>query len=526
MSSKQLSSLSAQLPPIESLEIELSRRQCQVLPEFIRQAWPVMHVVDELRWGWSLDAMCDHLLAVTKGDIFHLLMNVPPGMMKSFMVNVFWPAWEWGPMNMQHLSYIGASHNIKLSVRDNLRLRRLIKSEWYQQRWSVELLDDQDAKTNFSNSRYGFSEVMAFTSMTGSRGHRVRVDDPHSVKTAESDAQREDVLMNFDESLPSRKVNDKSAIVIVMQRLHESDISGHILAEGYDYTHLMLPMEFEPERRCFTIVPPTYSSQVDELQGTYDFDNRDWKIGEGQPIYLWDRRENLGELLFPERFDRSEVNRLKKSLKEYGTAGQLQQRPSPRGGGAFKKEDWQFIDLCPPLIHVCRGWDLASVSAKTKSQKMNRARSAGVKMGIDRLGRIVIVHVAKGHWTPGEVEKKMRSITEVDGHGVVQDFPQDPGQAGKSQKRALGANLHGFTFYSSTETGDKATRAEPLQAQQEAGNVFLVRGSWNKSFIEEAASFPAGAQKDQIDASSRAYSRLLLMKGSNSAAADPIIIEG
>lgn len=523
------------------MEIELSRRQCKSFPTFIKQAWPVLHSMDQLRWGWSMDAICDHLVAITNGDIMHLLCNVPPGMMKSLMFNVFWPAWEWGPIGMQHLSYIGASHNLKLATRDNMKLRRLIKSEWYQSRWNVKLLDDQDAKTNFSNDKMGFCEVMAFTAMTGSRGHRIRVDDPHTVKTAESDAQREEVLMNFDESLPSRKVNAQSSIAIVMQRLHEADVSGHILTQGYDYVHLVLPMEFEPERRCFSAVTPVYSRKTQPVQAQYARATQEWVIVgdevpknvdvDGEPIqnvYPFDPRTKNGELLFPERFDAKEVDRLKKSLKEYGIAGQLQQRPAPRGGGAFKKDNWLYLDECPDLIMCVRGWDLAATSARTKGQKNRTARSAGVKMGLDRLGRVIIVHIAKGHWTPGQVETKMRSIAEVDGYSVHQDFPQDPGQAGKSQKRAFAANLHGFQIHSSTESGSKSSRALPLQAQQEAGNVFLVRGPWNHAFVAEASSFPAGVQRDQIDASSRAYARLLSLKQniSSDSAGTPIIIEG
>lgn len=284
------------------------------LADFAKAAWPVLEPGTELVWGWALDAICAHLEAVTDGRIRRLLINVPPGCMKSLLVSVIWPAWEWTDPGRRHLRYLGTSHKQDLALRDNLKCRRLIQSTWYQERWPLRLTSDQNAKTKFENEDTGFREAMAFTSMTGSRGDRVIVDDPLSVDDALSEAAIMSAKTTFLEALPTRINNEMSAIVVIMQRLHENDTSGIIIDKKLPYVHLMLPMRFESDRRCETL------------------------------IGFRDPRKRDGELLFPARFSLSAVNELEATLGEYATAGQLQQRPTPRGGGLFKRK---FINLWP-----------------------------------------------------------------------------------------------------------------------------------------------------------------------------------
>src|SRR5690606_34247123 len=158
-----------------AIERELCRRS---LADFAKLAWPILEPATPLKWGWALDAICQHLEAVSDGRINRLLMNVPPGTMKSLLTAVIWPAWEWGPRGMPEKRFISTAHKQDLAVRDNLKCRRLIQSEWYQARWPITLTGDQNAKTKFENDRTGFREAMAFTSMTGARGDRVILADP------------------------------------------------------------------------------------------------------------------------------------------------------------------------------------------------------------------------------------------------------------------------------------------------------------------------------------------------------------
>lgn len=284
------------------------------LADFAKACWHVLEPATELKWDWPLDAICQHLEAVTSGEINRLLINVPPGCMKSLLVSVIWPAWEWTHPELRHYRYIGTSHSMGVATRDNLKCRRLIQSKWYQDRWPIVLTSDQNAKTKFENADTGFREAMAFTGMTGSRGDRVIIDDPLSVDEALSEVEIMNVATTFKEALPTRVNNDRSAIVVIMQRLAEGDPSGIILEKKLPYVHLMLPMRFEKDRRCVT------------------------RIGFRDP------RTKDGELLFPARFSASNVLELETILGEFAAAGQLQQRPTPRGGGLFKR---QFINLWP-----------------------------------------------------------------------------------------------------------------------------------------------------------------------------------
>lgn len=468
---------------LEALDIELDRRACgRSLAEFVRRAWHVVEPATALKWGWALDAMCAHLEAVTEGDVLRLLMNVPPGTMKSKLCAVFWPAWEWGPLNLPHLRFLGTSHAQKIAIRDNLLCRRLITSDWYQKRWGYRfsLTSDQNEKGKFENNKTGFRQASAFTTMTGDRGDRVLLDDPHSVDDANSDAELLNVRTTFKEALPTR-INDDttSAIVVIMQRLHQSDVSGIILEElaSLGWVHLMLPMRFEQERRCKTIIGFT------------------------------DPRKYDGELLMPERFSEKAVVDLETVLGSYGTAGQLQQRPAAREGAMFKRSwfDGKFIDQheLPDFIRIVRHWDLAA------TKKTTAARTAGVKIGRAEDGRFIILHVKKLQEEGPHVKKTVLQTAETDGVSVMVGLPQDPGQAGKVQKQAYASALAGYRFSIEIESGDKETRAQPFADQCEAGNVYILRGEWNNDYLDELCLFPAGKFKDMVDASSGAFGKLI-----------------
>ena len=201
--------------------------------------------------GWHIDAICAHLEAISAGRINRLLINVPPGMMKSLLVSVFWPAWEWGPQGRASLRYLASSYSENYVKRDSRRMRDLVASEWYQGLWGDKVRLVRAGELSFANEETGFREGVPFPSLTGGRGDRVIIDDPHSTETAESEAERARTARIFRESVPTR-LNDPatSAIVIIMQRLHANDVSGVALSLKLGYDHLCLPMEFEASRRC------------------------------------------------------------------------------------------------------------------------------------------------------------------------------------------------------------------------------------------------------------------------------------
>lgn len=457
----------------------IEREYCaRSLANFVKEAWHVLEPGQPYIHGWHVDAICEHLEAITDGDLTRLLINIPPGTMKSTLTSVFWPAWEWGPKGLPHTRFIGASHEQGLAVRDTRKMRNLVISDWYQQRWPLALTSDQNQKTFYENESTGFRQACAVASMTGKRGDRVCWDDPHSVEAALSDAHRETALRVFQETLPTRLNNpDSSAIVIVMQRLHETDVSGHILEHDLGYEHLCLPMEYEPERHCTT------------------------SIGFSDP------RKEEGELLFPERFSRQTVERDKKVMGSMAVAGQFQQRPAPRGGGFFDWQKLEIVNAAPAkMVKVVRYWDKAGTDGAG-------AYTAGVKMGLADDGMWYILDVVRGQWGAAERERTIKQTADLDGKGVQIWIEQEPGSGGKESAESTVRNLAGFTIKAERATGDKAVRAEPYAVQVEAGNVKVVKGPWNQALIDEHKTFPVGKYKDQIDASGGAFNKLAANDG-------------
>ena len=297
---------------------ELDRIECeQSLRDFVRRSWPIIEPHTRFKPNWHIDAICQHLEAVSDGELLKLIINVPPGTSKSTLVSVMFPAWEWGPRNLPGMRYIGTSYSERYAIRDNAKTKNLVTSEWFQERWGDHVTLIKQGEKKIENTDYGFREAIPFASLTGGRGDRLLIDDPHSTEGAESEADREKTIRIFLESVPSR-INDpeRSAIIIIMQRLHEEDVTGVALSRELGYTHLMLPMEYDPTRHCTTYV-----------NGVRFFD---------------DPRTEEGELLFPARFSAKAVEDLKTPLGPYGTAGQLQQAPTPRGGGIFKWDWWKL----------------------------------------------------------------------------------------------------------------------------------------------------------------------------------------
>lgn len=465
----------------------------QSLRQFLELAWPILEPGRAFCPGWHIDAVCDHLEAVSRGEITRLLINVPPGCMKSLTTEVFWPAWEWGPRNKPNTSYVSASYSEALTVRDNRKCRTLIQSDWYQTHWGdrFHLVSDQNAKVRFDTDKMGFKIATSVAGLgTGERGDRFIIDDPHNVKEGESEAVRGAALLWFTEVVPTRMRDpETSSIVIIMQRVHDQDISGYVIAHELGYEQLILPMEYEAERHCKTI------------------------IGFSDP------REDENELLWPKRMTRAVIERDKKVLGSYAYAGQFQQRPSPRGGGMFKREWFEVVDAIPAgPRRIIRSWDLAATETD------NAAWTAGIRISKTTDGIFYIEHVHRFRGSPEKVDRALLNTASQDGMGVTIRLPQDPGQAGKSQKKYLASLLVGYDVRFKPETGSKELRAQALSAQAEAGNVKVVRGDWNGIFFDEICSFPVGAFKDQVDAAANGFNELISKQQSKVPVA-PTLIE-
>jgi phage terminase large subunit-like protein len=302
------------LPGLAQVQAERAKRDFRY---YIRQAWPVIEPATLYLHNWHIDIIAEYLTAITDGTLRNLIINIPPRGMKSILVSVLWPTWIWTHSPSKRI--VSASASTDLVIRDAVKSRRVIQSHWYQARFGnvFQLTGDQNVKSRYENDKTGFRfSVSVGGAVTGEGGDILTADDPLKAQDANSDAQRLVVNDWWDQTMSTRGNDPKKvARLIIMQRLHTDDLTGHVLAkmkeEGAEqYEHLCLPMEYEPKR--------FFSS-----------------------IGLNDPRTQPGELLWPERFGATEVEALKASLGSMGAAGQLQQRPAPVGGSIYLVEWWQ-----------------------------------------------------------------------------------------------------------------------------------------------------------------------------------------
>lgn len=319
------------------------------LIEFVEYTWRVIEPARPFVRGWALDAIAEHLEAVTRGELTRLLINVPPGFSKSLLTDVFWPAWEWGPKNMPWLRYVCASYAAHLTIRDNIRFRHIIKNDRYRKFWGdrFDISDEQATKIKLANTEMGWKFATSVGGVTGGeRGDRFIIDDPNNPQDTESDPVRSSTNHWFLEVVPDR-LNDigKSAIIIIQQRLHEEDVSGVAMANGLGYTHLMIPMEYEPSRHCVTSIGWQDPRGCDDEWNELPDEEKDQRVD---------------ELAWPERFPPASIQTLKMK-GPYAWAGQYQQSPEPRGGGIFRRDWWMPWEgkKNPPCEYVVASLDTA-----------------------------------------------------------------------------------------------------------------------------------------------------------------------
>lgn len=483
------------LENLSLLEIRLAQHCEESLHIFIMEAFKCVEPVPFVD-GRHIEIMCEYLEAFIAGEIPRLLLNIPPGHMKSLTVSVLVNAWAWTKKSRVGLRFMATSYRADLALRDADKTREIIRSPWYQERWGnvvgamrdtkLQIRKDQDQKTRFANSKGGYRFSTSVAGIMGEGGDFVIMDDPHNVEQAESDENRNAIVDRIRMALPTRVRSKNGGVAVMMQRLHERDYAGQMLSDEADLVHLCLPARYE-KKHPYVAVPITLKKSGRKMPGDF--------------------RKREGELLWPELFDEPRLKSLEIQIGSYATAGQLQQRPHPREGGLFKRIWLKYCDESdvPRGGIIVRGWDLAATDA-TSPNASRASWTVGLRLRYVQR-KIYIEHVTRLRGSPGKVRTKMRNTGDEDGKGVIIDFPQDPGQAGKSQAQDIAADFPQHRIYYSPESGEKTVRAEAPAAQVEAGNVIIVRGAWNGEFTDELCSFPGGSYSDQVDAFSRAYHR-------------------
>ena len=328
------------------------------LYKFAQQAWHVIDPAPFIGGGFAMQAVCDHLEACADGHIRNLIINIPPRFSKSTLCGVLFPAWVWtqkdsSPTKGSGVQFLHASYSQNLALQDSIKCRRLIESEWYQNRWGkgVSISSDQNTKSQFDLASGGRRNTVSVGgSTTGMGGNYLIADDPNNAREANSEAVILSTIEWWDMAWSTRLNDPKTGVkIVIQQRLNERDITGHILTKDVgNWTHLMLPMRFEPERRVYTcLMPPELTD-------------------DGEGIYWTDPRQNEGDLLWPERFGDDEVSELERTLGPYGSAGQLQQRPQPAGGGIIKRTWWEpwTAPAFPDMVATIGSVDLAYTTKK------------------------------------------------------------------------------------------------------------------------------------------------------------------
>ena len=313
--------------------------------------------------------------------------------------------------------------------------------------------------------------------ITGKGANLALIDDPlKNAEDASSEVIREKQKEWYNSTLYSR-LEPGGAVIIIQTRWHGADISGWLLEqeiESPEHWHVVnLPAIAEEPR----LLPDTCTSEPD------------WR--------------NVGEALCPERYPLHRLEQIRSQIGGYFFDALYQQRPSAKEGSHFKVGQLQIEDAHPVLLRECRAWDLAASAGKGDY-------TAGVRLGVDADGVWHIVDVRRGQWAPDERDNEMRQASQLDGPKVRIRLAQDPGQAGVDQSQRLTRMLAGFPVRSERVSGDKATRASGLASQINAGNVRLVKGAWNASFIEEFRQFPHGKNDDLVDATADAFNELSL----------------
>ena len=489
--------MNASLSPAVLLDLikrEQDRRAASAsLYEFVKQSWHVVEPGIPFIESWHIREICEHLEALSNGELLRLLINIPPRHSKSTIVSVMFPMWEW--LTTPEHKYLCASYSGTLAIRDNLKARRLVQSPWYQERWGhlFQMAGDQNAKQRFENDKTGYRIATSVGgTATGEGGSRLLLDDPHGAQDAQSDALRESATDWFDQVWGTRLNNPKTdAMVVVMQRLHEQDVSGHILTDLKGWEHICIPAEWDGKKRR-TILGP------------------------------YDPRTVKGELICPERFGPAEITTLKQLLGTYGTAGQLQQDPAPVGGGMIKTDCfrlWPVKDGLPAFEYILQSYDCAFTEKTTGDPTACTVWAMFTYKG-ERHG--MLIDAWDEHLSYPDMRERVVKEWTTEYGGVSKLTPY--ARAKRPDRILVEAKASGQSLIQDLRlarvpvvgynpgNADKVSRAHQATPTLELGKLWIPESgknpgqpvSWASPFIKQLSKFPVAEHDDYVDTWSQA----------------------
>lgn len=541
---------------------ELDRADCEEsLYEFLRNSW---RYIDSAAFtdGWPIEAVAEHLEAVCYGQIRRLIINIPPRCAKSSLTSVAFPAWVWAqppklwsPTSGPGVQFLHASYAQQLSLRDSVKCRRLIESPWYRELWGerFKLTSDQNTKSRFDNDKGGSRlSTSVGSALTGEGGSIIVVDDPNAAQEAFSEATIASTIEWWDAALSTRLNDPKTgAFVVIQQRLSEEDLTGHIMSkdEG-EWTHLCLPMRYEWQRHSYTHLgyddagndivwhDPRGCIEDDdtgELIPLVEVNEDGERIAvsvEAQEVLEQDRE---GELLWPERFGPNEVDVLERQLGPWAAAGQLQQRPEPKGGGIIKSEWWQNWEEpeYPQMDYIIASLDTAyttktenDFSAMTVWGIFTSSPTAQVTRTVARQGEIIQV----GEIVRDYVDKKSPKVmmmyawqARLELHELVEKVAEtcrkmkvdkliiENKAAGYSIAQEM-RRLYGHENFAvqlvDPKGQDKLSRLYSIQHLFAEGMIYAPNRSWAQMVINQVGTFPKGKHDDLVDTVSQSIRHL------------------
>jgi predicted phage terminase large subunit-like protein len=501
--------------------------------------------------------MREHLQAVTEGEIKRLLINIPFRSGKSLVTSVCWPAWVWSRGETSHTSganvgFLCASYGHSLSLQHSNLTRRLILSPWYQERWShrFKLRMDQNTKTQFDNDKKGYRISTSVGGVLLGIGAAILcADDPENTEQVESEAELAAALTWWREFSTTR-LNDqeKTAIVVNMQRLSQADISGEILDKDMngEWCHFCVPMRYDWQRHCITVLGWQDPRGLDDDGEPLVVIGQDGaRIARDAEALRILNNECEGSLMWPERFPEHRLKAIEAEMGPHMAAGRLQQSPMAKGGSIFKREWWQLWDpprgpngqqMFPAMDYVIGSVDSAYTTAEENDP------TGFVAFGVftnpqDGQRRIILVGAWRKHlafsadrslieWRPYESSAQNGYALwcqRTQQYWGLLEWLQYSCRRYKIDKLLIESKASGISAATEmrnrfgrenwsvqlcTPKGDKLARAyaaQPTFAQQ---LVYAPNKDWAEEVITEMSLFPHGRRDDLTDAVTQAISYL------------------